>query len=75
LSNLSSEDKLEICMKILHELESQINAGYTEYKGTKTFIPKKVREIVQDGRTGFMVDDMNEMVRAVKKINSIVRKS
>jgi len=34
-----------------------------------------VREIVQDGRTGFMVDDMNEMVRAVKKINSIVRKS
>jgi len=34
-----------------------------------------VREIVQDGRTGFMVDDMNEMVRAVKKINSIDRKA
>jgi len=60
LSNLSSEDKLEICMKILHELESQINAGYTEYKGTKTFIPKKVREIVQDKILEIHIDDFSD---------------
>ena len=34
-----------------------------------------VREIVQDGRTGFIVDDINGMVRAVKKIKSIDRKA
>jgi glycosyltransferase involved in cell wall biosynthesis len=34
-----------------------------------------VREIVQDGRTGFIVDDINGMVRAVKKIESIDRKA
>jgi len=33
-----------------------------------------VKEIVQNGRTGFIVDDMNGMIKAVKKINSIDRR-
>ena len=33
-----------------------------------------VREIVKDGRTGFIVDDLNGMIEAVKKIKSIDRK-
>ena len=33
-----------------------------------------VKEIVQDGRTGFIVDDLNGMIRAIKKINSIDRR-
>jgi glycosyltransferase involved in cell wall biosynthesis len=32
-----------------------------------------VKEIVVDGRTGFIVDDLNGMIRAIKKINSIDR--
>ncbi|HMB44513.1 MAG TPA: glycosyltransferase family 4 protein [Candidatus Methanoperedens sp.] len=32
-----------------------------------------VKEIVVDGRTGFIVDDLNGMIRSIKKINSIDR--
>jgi len=34
-----------------------------------------VKEIVKDGRTGFIVDDINGMVEAVKKIKSIDREA
>jgi type III restriction enzyme len=60
LSNLSSEDKLEVCLKILNELELQVKAGYTEYKGTKIFVPKKVKEIVEDKILEIHTDDFSD---------------
>ena len=48
LSNLTPDDKLEVCLNILKRLESQIIAEYTEYKGTKIFIQNKIKEIVID---------------------------
>ena len=48
LSNLTPDDKLEVCLNILKQLESKIRAGYTQYVGTALFVPKKIKEIVRD---------------------------
>ena len=48
LNNLTPDDKLEVCLSVLNQLESQIRAGYTEYIGTKLFIPNKIKDIIRD---------------------------
>lgn len=60
LSNLTPDDKLEVCLDILNKLESQIRAGYTEYKGTKLFIQNKINEIVMDKNLRINVGEIDK---------------
>jgi type III restriction enzyme len=60
LSNLSTDDKLEICLKVLNELELQVKSGYTEYRGDKKFVPVKIREIVEDKILEIHTDDFSD---------------
>lgn len=48
LNNLTPDDKLEVCLNILKQLELQIRAGYTDYKGTKLFVQNKIKDVVRD---------------------------
>ena len=60
LSNLTSDDKLEVCLYILKHLESQIRAGYTDYKGTNLFIQNEIKEIVMDKTLNINVGDYSD---------------
>ena len=57
LNNLTPDDKLEVCLSVLNQLESQIRAGYTEYIGTKLFIPNKIKDIIRDKILNINADD------------------
>ncbi len=60
LNNLVPDDKLEICLDILNELEVQIKAGYTEFKGTKLFVQNKIKNIVKDKTLNVNVGDNSD---------------
>lgn len=60
LNNLTPEDKLEICLNILKQLESQIKAGYTDYKGTKLFVNHRIKDIVSDKLLNINVGDNSD---------------
>ena len=60
LSKLDSGDKLEICLEILKQLESQIRAGYTEYKGTLLFDGHRVKELVTDKTLNINIGDYTD---------------
>ncbi len=57
LENLTPQDKLNICITIFKQLEIQIKAEYTEYKGTHLFVQNKVEEIVKDKVLNINVKD------------------
>jgi len=60
LNNLNPEDKLEVCLNILKQLESQIKAGYTDYKGTKLFVNHRIKDIVSDKTLNINVGDYSD---------------
>ncbi|MEM4625506.1 MAG: DEAD/DEAH box helicase family protein [Candidatus Pacearchaeota archaeon] len=60
LDNLTSEDKLEICLNVLKQLELQIKASYTEYKGTKLFVNHKIKDVVSDKILNINVGDYSD---------------
>ena len=60
LNNLTPDDKLEVCLNILNQLESQIRAGYTDYKGTKLFVQNKIKEAVSDKTLNINVGDYTD---------------
>ncbi|MCX8158671.1 MAG: type III deoxyribonuclease, partial [Candidatus Pacearchaeota archaeon] len=60
LDNLTPEDKLEICLNILKQLELQIRAGYTDYKGTKLFVNHRIKDIVSDKTLNINVGDYSD---------------
>ena len=70
LNNLSSEDKLEICLKIFQQLKSEIESGYTEYKGTKLFVQKKIKDVVKDKEMNINVGDYGDQEYGVPMSNS-----
>lgn len=47
-------------MNILSQLESQIRAGYTDYKGTKLFVQNKIKEAVSDKTLNINVGDYSD---------------
>lgn len=59
VSNLTQESKLDIVIRLLHKLSSQLQAENVEYKGTREFKPYMVKEtftdktlnIVNDGKS------------------------
>jgi type III restriction enzyme len=46
LQNLTADDKLDITVQVLDDLSSKIKAGTVEYKGTKTFEPQLLKDII-----------------------------
>ena len=60
LSSLTPDDKLEICLSILKQLESLIREEYTEYKGTKFFVPNQIKNIVRDKTLNINVGDYGD---------------
>lgn len=60
LNNLTPNDKLEVCLSVLSQLETQIKANYTEYRGTKLFVPNKIKEIVIDKTMRINVGDSSD---------------
>jgi len=69
LKNLESDDKLEVCLEILSQLESQIKAGYTDYKGTKLFVQNKIKDIVKDKELNINVGDFSDQEFGVPMSN------
>jgi type III restriction enzyme len=57
LDSLTPEDKLHICMSVLAQLKQEILKNYNEYEGTKVFMPKKVRNLLQDKKVKIDTDD------------------
>ena len=60
LENLTSEDKLEICVDVLSQIEKKIIGNYTEYNGTKLFIPQKIKKIFYDKKLKIDIDNMSD---------------
>lgn len=60
LNNMTPDDKLEVCIHILEQMESQIKSGYTDYKGTKIFIQKRIKEVVKDKTLNINVGDNSD---------------
>jgi len=60
LNNLTPDDKLGVCLTVLKQLESQIRADYTEYKGTKLFVPNEIKNVVRDKILNINVGDYSD---------------
>jgi len=60
LNNITPDDKLDVCLNILNELETQIKAGFTEFKGTKLFVQNEIKEIVKDKTLNINVGDISD---------------
>ena len=69
LDNLMPDDKLEICLSVLKQLESQIRAEYTDYKGTKLFIPNMIKNVVTDKTLNINVGDYGDQEYGVPMSN------
>jgi type III restriction enzyme len=69
LKNLTPENKLEITLEVLNQLEPQIRAGYTEYKGTKLFVQNKIKDIVKDKTLNINVGDNGDQEFGVPMSN------
>jgi len=70
LNNLTPDDKLEVCLKILKQLESQIRAGYTDYNGTKLFVQNKIKDVIRDKTLNINVGDYSDQEFGVPMSNS-----
>ncbi|MBD3192159.1 MAG: DEAD/DEAH box helicase [Candidatus Heimdallarchaeota archaeon] len=60
LNNLTPDDKLDVCLRVLQQIKGEIKTGYTDYEGTKLFIPQKVKEIVKDKKMRINVSNDSE---------------
>jgi len=60
LNNLTPDDKLDVCLTVLKQLESQIRADYTEYTGTKLFISNKIKDVVRDKTLNINTNDYSD---------------
>jgi len=69
LNNLEPDDKLEVCIEILSELENQIKMGYTDYKGTKIFVQNKIKDVVKDKELSINVGDFSDQEFGVPMSN------
>lgn len=69
LNNLTPDDKLEVCLNILKQLELQIRASYTNYKGTELFVQNKIKEVVIDKTLNINVGDYGDQEYGVPMSN------
>ncbi|MGB2842604.1 MAG: DEAD/DEAH box helicase family protein [Halobacteriota archaeon] len=69
LNNLNPDDKLEVCLNVLKQLEFQIRADYTDYKGTKLFVQNKIKDVVKDKTLNINVGDYGDQEYGVPMSN------
>ncbi len=69
LNNLDPNDKLEVCLNILKQLESEIKAGYTDYKGTTLFVQNKINDVVKNKTLNINVGDFGDQEYGVPMSN------
>jgi len=69
LDNLMPDDKLEVCLSVLKQLEFQIRAEYTEYKGTELFIPNNIKSVLRDKTMNINVGDYGDQEYGVPMSN------
>jgi len=69
LNNLTPDDRLDVCLSVLKQLESQIREGYTEYGGTKLFIQNKIKNIIKDEILNINVGDYGDQEYGVPMSN------
>jgi len=69
LNNLTPDDKLYVCLNVFKQLESQIKADYTEYKGTKLFVKNKIKEVVRDKTLNINVGEHSDQEYGVPMSN------
>ena len=69
LNNLTPDDRLDVCLSVLKQLESQVREGYTEYGGTKIFIQNKIKNIIKDETLNINVGDYDDQEYGVPMSN------
>jgi len=69
LNNLTPDDKLEVCLNVLKQLESQTRADYTEYKGTKLFAQNEIKDAIKDKPLNINVGDYGDQEYGVPMSN------
>ncbi len=57
---LTPDDKLEICLTILKQLELYIKSEYVEYKGSHLFVPYSIKDIVTDKVLNINIGDNSD---------------
>lgn len=55
--NLSADEKLDAAVQVLSEISHVIASDKVEYKGTRQFFPRMIREVFTDKTLNFMIDD------------------
>ncbi|HHW56326.1 MAG TPA: DEAD/DEAH box helicase family protein [Clostridia bacterium] len=63
INNLTPDDKLDICINILAQLEENIRHSYVEYIGSRTFYPEKINKLVQNKKLKIAVDNSTDQER------------
>lgn len=69
LNNLTPDDKLDVCLQILNQLENNIKSGYTDYEGTTLFVQRKVNDIVKDKTLNINVGDISDQEYGIPMSN------
>lgn len=59
-SYIDNDDRLNIALEVLNEIEKQIRSGHSEYEGTKLFIQNKVKDILKDKSLKLFVEDYSD---------------
>ena len=60
LNNLTPDDRLDVCLSVLKQLESQVRESYTEYGGTKLFIQNKIKNIIKNETLNIKLGDYGD---------------
>ena len=66
LQKLTPDDKLEICLAALKQLELYVKSQYTEYEGSKLFRPYCINKIVKDKTLNININSDREAGRPMK---------
>lgn len=65
VNNLSQEQKLDIAVEVLNQVEKDVRNGAPTKEGTKQFEAEEVSEIVKDKKRKISVDESGEAERGV----------
>lgn len=68
--DLTQKDKFDIAKGVLAEILSDVKQEVTEYKGTKTFVPKAIQVMVKDKEMKISLDESGDQQRGVKMSDS-----
>lgn len=60
LENLTPDDMLNACVNVLVQLENEILENYSEYIGTKTFVPVEIKNVVKDKKLKISVEEYGD---------------